>query len=315
MRVLKKINIKDILFFDIETSTTVKELEIGSPLYHAWSYKKSKDRGHDDDDTIWDKKLQESYKNEAALYPEFGRIVCISVGMLGKDGFKTTTYNNFDEKVMIQDFYNMLDKLGNKTMLCGHAIGGFDINYVAQRGMVNNLSPHDLVDTSGLKPWNVDWILDTKELWAGTSWNKASLAALTTCLGIPTPKDGITGKEVPAYFWKDPKGNIAEISEYCEKDVVACYEIIKHLKNLGQEKEVVPEPEKPKGRLEQLFDGAAYTKEMKEGLLEDLKALGEEEREAAFTVLDAMTSAAKGKVTKVKKTHIKALRKEVLDDK
>ena len=301
MRALDKVKIEDVLFFDIETSSTVKRLDINSLLFDSWAYKNRRNGETDEE-------LVDMYEDKAALFADFGRIVCISVGMVGKDGFKTTTFNDFDEKVMIEKFYAMLDKLKANVKVCGHAVKSFDIPYVAQRGMINNLRAHDLMDTGGLKPWELDWILDTKDLWSGTSFNKSSLINVTTVLGIPSPKDGITGKDVPAYFWADPKGNIQEISDYCERDVEATYEVLKFMKNVGLKPEVESVPEAPKTLLERLFDGAPYGAPEKDELFRTLEAMSEEERTKTFVVLDATTSAAKGKKTKMTKTHVKALK-------
>lgn len=302
MRSLKRVELSNILFFDIETSSTVKELKLDTPLFNSWAYKMRKNGETD-------KQLIEMYADQSALYADFGRIVCISVGMLNKDGeFKTTTFNNLDEKQMIVDFYAMLDKLKKGTLICGHAINSFDVPYVAQRGMANNLAPHDLMDTSGKKPWELDWILDTKTLWQGTSFNRSSLINITTLFGLPSPKEDLTGADVPKYFWEDPKGHIQRISEYCERDVVAVYDVVKHLKNLGNADNV---PEKEEPLLEKLMDGAPYGKVEKAALVEILKGMSEEDREKSFVVLDAATSTARNKKTKMTKTHVKALKKLV----
>ena len=298
MRALKRVKINDILFFDIETSSVVKELELDTPLFNSWEYKKRRN-----DET--DQELIDMYRNEAALYSEFGRIVCISVGMLGAEGFKTTTFNNFDEGVMIKEFYAMLDKLKAGAIICGHAIKQFDIPYVAHRGMVHNLVPHDLMDVSGLKPWEVDWIIDTKEMWQGTSYNRASLLGIVTILNLPSPKGGITGKDVPAYFWADPEGHIQEISEYCERDVVATYDVVNYWKNLGQEQPV------QKSLIEELFDGRSYGEEEEKMLKDHLRAMTKEDREKAYKILGAMCSSAKGKKTAIQKKDITAMKKEL----
>lgn len=303
MRELKRIKIKDVLFIDIETSTNVKELQPDTPLFDSWEYKKRRNGETDDD-------LVASFADEAALYPEFGRIVCISVGMFRNGKLNTTTFNNLDEFEMIKDFFNCLDNLDSGTMLCGHAIKQFDIPYIAQRAMINGIYPHNLVDTSGLKPWELDWILDTKELWQGTSYNRSSLLNLTTALGLPSPKEDITGKDVPAYYWKDPVGHIQRISEYCERDVVAVYDLINTLKNLKGHNY-----ERPVTRtfLEELFDGGSYGDEEKKVLLSKLNDMKIPERKASYVVLEAITSTARGKKTKFTKAHVRALKKEMND--
>lgn len=303
MRALKRINIKDVLFFDIETSTSVKQLEIDSPLFNSWEYKKRK-KGETDEELV------QMYADEAALYADFGRVVCISVGMLGQSTFKTTTFNNLNEKVLIQDFYKLLDNLKSTVKICGHSIKSFDIPYVAQRGMIHNIPAHDLMDTGGLKPWELDWIIDTKDLWQGTGFNRSSLINITTVLGLPSPKEDLQGKDVPKYFWENPKAHIKRISEYCERDVLATYSVLNYFKNLGKEDNIIIE-EYPKPLLQQLFEGAPYGDEEKKQLLGLLKSMTSVERDATFVVLDSATSTSKGKKTKLTKAHVKALKKEV----
>ena len=297
MRELNKIKLKDVLYIDIETSTTTAELDINSSTFDAWAYSNRKNGETDQE-------LADMYKKTGALNPDFGRVVCISVGMVSGTSFKTTTFNNIDERTMIKEFYAMLDKFNGKY-LCGHYIKGFDIPYIAKRGMINNLIPHDLVDTSAKKPWEMDWIIDTKELWQMGSYTRTSLITLTNILGVPSPKQDITGAEVPAYFWLNPKDHIKRISEYCERDVVAVYDVLKKLKNLGTVEEAKIEEET---LIKSLFDGGPYgVKQVKE-LKDIFDKLDPEDREKGYVVLNAVSSAAKGKKTKITKAHIKKLK-------
>jgi hypothetical protein len=58
----------------------------------------------------------------------------------------------------------------------------------------------------------------------------------------------------------------------------------------------------------ELFNGGAYGKTEKAELVSVLTTFTPEEREMAYVVLDGMTSAAKGKKTKITKAHVKALK-------
>lgn len=293
MKILKKINLKDVLFLDIETSTTVPELIIDTPLFDSWAYKnKSANLSNDE--------LIALYAKEAALYADFGRVVCISIGRIYKDDFVTTTFNDFNEAEMIKKFYAVLDK--EDWILCGHAIKQFDVPYIFQRSMINGVIPHDLIDTSGLKPWEMTHILDTKELWQAGGFNRSGLVNITAAFGLPSPKEGITGAEVPAYFWKDPAGHIQEISEYCERDVVAVYDVMKRFKN----PEDLPIEQQPV--IKHLFDGGKYDDDHRDKLVEFLKGLEEVDRLKVYAILEAIVSTAAGKKTKLQKEHIKALK-------
>lgn len=312
MRILEKIKIEDVLFLDIETSTRVKELELDTPLYDAWQYKKKKD-------IIDDSELISTYAKEAALYPEFGRIVCITVGKVVKDTFITQTFNNINEFQLITDFYNCLDRQGD-TYICGHSVKQFDIPYIVQRGYSFGLKPHKLLDTSGLKPWELDHILDTKDIWRGTSFNSSSLLSLCTSLNIKSPKEDLQGSDVPKFFWEDPINNIERITKYCERDVLAVYRVLDKLINLKphDKSNFLPALNRFKinnqnspvdeGLLEYLVNGGRYTKKIKDQLVSTLSSMSNEEKEKAFVVLGAVVSTAKGKVTKFTKKHLKELK-------
>jgi len=60
-----------------------------------------------------------------------------------------------------------------------------------------------LLDVGGLKPWEVGF-LDTMKMWSfGDHKNFTSLGLLTHLLGIPTPKDDISGADVARVYYED----------------------------------------------------------------------------------------------------------------
>jgi len=62
-----------------------------------------------------------------------------------------------------------------------------------------------------------------------------SLKLLARTLGIPSPKDDISGGQVGDVYWKEK--NLKRISVYCEKDVVTVANIILRFKGLPLLKE------------------------------------------------------------------------------
>ena len=299
MRVLSRIELNEVLFFDIETTSSVPELIPDTPLYDTWEYKVNKSG------EMTQEQILQSYTKEAALYSEFGRIVCISVGMLRGGGFKLKTFSNKNEKELIESFYSFLDKLPKNIYLCGHSAKIFDIPWIYQRSIINNVKPHTCIDTSGLKPWEITWILDTKELFQVSSFSRPSLLGIATAIGLPSPKDVISGKDVPKFYWKDVDKNTPIIAEYCEKDVYTTYKIFEHFKDLGKEKEI------KKSLVTRLFEGSSYGVSEKEELKTILRNLTTEERSKAYVILSAMCSNAKGKKTKIQKKDITELKKEL----
>lgn len=289
MKVLKNIELDEMLFLDIETAAVVKELKIDSPLFEAWKYSNLK-LGLDNEELI---KL---FNEKAALNPEFGKIICISIGRL-YNGEYTSTSLTGDEADIINKLNAVLSK--RKWKLTGHFIKTFDLPFIFKRSIINGIVPNSLVDVSGEKPWTMDWIIDTNELWGGY----ASLIALTTALGIDSPKDDIAGYQVSETYWENPTENISRISTYCNKDVEAVFKIMYRFKNISD----VPTPKVEKGVLEALFEGNKYGPEEQKVLKELFEGATEEEEVVMVDILNAIVSTAKGKVTKLTKANIKQL--------
>ena len=306
MKVLRELNLKNIVFIDIETASIVEELELDTPLFDSWAYSSSR-RDFSNDELIL------SYKDQAALQPEFGRIVCISVGRIVGDKLKIRTYNNQNEKVMLQDFNDDLEMVTDanpKIVFCGHAAIGFDIPFIFKRCLVNQVEPHYLIDTSGQKPWEVKTI-DTKDLWKNTSWKPVSLINISVALGISSPKDDISGADVGRVFWTEGEKGIQRISRYCEKDVLTTANVVMRcrfepLLEMDLSGVEIPVEEIP--LIRKLFDGGKYGAEEKKEMKALLKTLSKEDKVKALVILESIVSGAKGKKTKITKAHVKALR-------
>lgn len=211
---MKGYNFDNIMFIDIETVPAF-------PLF---------DDMPDNFQKHWDKKSgyfrsdEESASDvyqRAGIYAEFGKIVCISVGLLTSTGkFRVKSFASDDEKQLLIDFSNMLnswDKTGTKQ-LCGHNIKEFDVPYISRRMLVNGIKLPVSINLAGKKPWEVHHI-DTLDLWKfGDYKNFTSLALLADLFDIPTPKDDIDGSQVYEVYYVD--NDLERISIYCEKDVL-----------------------------------------------------------------------------------------------
>ncbi|MCB0780211.1 MAG: ribonuclease H-like domain-containing protein, partial [Flavobacteriales bacterium] len=135
-----------------------------------------------------------------------------------------------DEKDVLQQFTALLDRhyASDDHWLCGHNGKEFDFPYIARRCVVNGVRLPRLLDIAGLKPWEVGH-LDTMNLWSfGDRKNFTSLALLTRILGIPTPKDDISGADVGRVYYED--GDLERIARYCRKDVVATAQLYLRLR-------------------------------------------------------------------------------------
>ncbi len=226
---LDDIRIEDVLFLDIETVPGTQSWdELDSSLRELWDKKSTHFR--DDDQSAGD------VYSRAGIYSEFGKIVCISVGMIkekNQPGFRLKSFYGSDERKLLSDFSDMLSKFTHArrdALLCAHNGKEFDYPYIARRMIINNIVIPSILDNAGKKPWEVK-LLDTMELWKfGDYKNYTSLNLLTSVLGIPTPKDDIDGSMVADVFYNE--NDINRIVYYCEKDVLATARVLLRFMNL-----------------------------------------------------------------------------------
>lgn len=200
---------------------------------------------HELDDTwkaLWEKKMK--YKipedktggdvyDQAGIYAEFGKIVCISCGVFTKDNtFRIKSFYGDDEKVLIEEFSEMLNKnlSAEENYLCAHNGKEFDFPYIARRCIINGLKIPEILDNSGKKPWEIK-NLDTMDMWKfGDYKSYTSLILLAGALGIKSPKDDIDGSDVWRIYWE--KNDLKRIVKYCQKDVVTVAQILLRFKRL-----------------------------------------------------------------------------------
>ena len=225
---LTNIKPEDILFLDIETVPAVAAYSGLDQVFRSLWEKKSKQF------RIAEQSAEEVYER-AGIYAEFGKIICISVGLIKEKNpftFRLKSFYGDDEKVLLTDFSAMLAKFARsrEAILCAHNGKEFDYPYIARRMIINNMMIPDILDNAGKKPWEVK-LLDTLDLWKfGDYKSYTSLDLLTTILGIPTPKDDIDGSMVAGIYHEEH--DLKRIVIYCEKDVLAVAQVLLRLMNL-----------------------------------------------------------------------------------
>lgn len=217
--------VHNIMFLDIET---VPQFSSYHELPEDWKQ-------------LWDTKsatlikYHEGQTNEtlyprAGIYAEFGKIICISCGVLQGSGNQRKiiikSFAGDDEKILLQQFIDMLNKWasGEPKYLCAHNGKEFDFPYLCRRMIINNIPIPSILNIAGKKPWEVNHF-DTLELWKfGDFKSFTSLNLLAHTLGIQTPKDDIDGSMVWEVYWKEK--NLQRIVTYCQKDVVTVAQIL-----------------------------------------------------------------------------------------
>ena len=224
---LQNISFDNLLLLDIETV----------PQYAAYSQLPENIKN------LWEKKTTylrkdnqtpEDLYERAGIYAEFGKIICISVGVFDTNNklpnLRIKSFYDEDEKKILANFARLLDGMADRKnmQLCAHNGKEFDFPYIARRMVINKFRLPYVLDISGKKPWETNFI-DTMELWKfGDYKHYTSLELLTTILNIPNPKDEIDGSMVASIYWNEKDFEL--IVKYCEKDVIAIAQLIRRFK-------------------------------------------------------------------------------------
>ncbi|HXD77938.1 MAG TPA: 3'-5' exonuclease [Puia sp.] len=213
-----------ILFLDIETVSQYPRYgEVPEDWQELW---RRKAEGLTRDKTPM---TPEELYDRAAIYAEFGKVICISCGVMsGPPADRRLLLKSFygdDEKELLTRFWDLLHKWGSEGQkyLCAHNGKDFDFPYLCRRMIIHGLKLPSVLNLAGKKPWEVPH-LDTMELWKfGEYKNFTSLNLLAGTLGIPTPKDDIDGSQVGSVYWTDR--DLPRIVTYCQKDVVTVAQV------------------------------------------------------------------------------------------
>ena len=221
---IQHIPLEKILFLDIETV----------PQAGNW------EELHETDQYLWDKKTkmqrkedftaEDFYSERGGIMAEFGKIICISVGILEKsEKLMIKSFSGDDERKLLEEFGEIFNhpKL-HDVILCAHNGKEFDFPWIARRFLINGMQPPKPFQLFGNKPWEIPH-LDTMELWKfGDYKSFISLELLAHVFGIPTPKDDIDGSMVSSIYYIEK--DLFRIVQYCEKDVLTLANIFRRMR-------------------------------------------------------------------------------------
>ncbi len=225
---LNNIQLQDLLVLDLET---VSQQKLFDDLDEEWQDLWARKAGAINNPEIIPSKIYD----RAAIYAEFGKIVCIGLGIFhhldGELHLKVKSIHGHDEKVLLQEFVSLLNSKfnGPKHMMVAHNGKEFDFPYLCRRLLINGIDIPAILDVSGKKPWETNFI-DTMELWKfGDYKNYTSLNVLAKCFGIPSPKDDIDGSMVGHTYWQ--QNDLERIATYCKKDIVTTAQLVVKFRN------------------------------------------------------------------------------------
>jgi uncharacterized protein YprB with RNaseH-like and TPR domain len=217
-------NFNNILFIDIETVSQAETYEHLDPEWkELWDHKAQiLARGRDEE-------TSETLYPRAAIYAEFGKIICISCGCIQGSGtdrkLVIKSFCNEDEKRLLKEFAIMLESWSGSAdrFLCAHNGKEFDYPYLCRRMIINGIEIPEALKISGKKPWDIRHH-DTMDMWKfGDFKNFTSLRLLAKVLGVPSPKDDMDGSMVNSVYWIEK--DLDRIVHYCQKDVITLAQV------------------------------------------------------------------------------------------
>lgn len=219
---LKKIPSHKVLFLDIET---VPQVGVWNELSPEWQklWTKKVERQLSEDETA-----EEFYGKRAGILAEFGKIICISCGIISNENqLKLKSFYGDDEVDILLEFNKLINDNYFKSdlILCAHNGKEFDFPFLARRMLINQIEIPAILNLQGKKPWEIQH-LDTMKLWKfGDYKHYTSLNLLAAVLGIPTPKDDIDGSQVASVYYEEK--DLERIKIYCEKDVLTVAQVFR----------------------------------------------------------------------------------------
>ena len=218
----------DILFLDIETVSQYERLADAPVSYQAlWERKATNFTTADE--------TAASLYNRSAIYAEFGRVVCISLGYFHRkpeigETLRVSVFAG-DEQKVLAEFCNALEafrSLHERVYLCAHNGKEFDFPYIARRLLVQNMALPVELRVAGRKPWE-NHFLDTLELWKfGDYKHYTSLDLLAYTFGISELLEGMDGGKVHCAFYEE--GDLPKIATYCQHDTATCAQLYRKMR-------------------------------------------------------------------------------------
>lgn len=220
--------IKKLLFLDIETVVSVPNFDDLSPeMQEIWTQKAfymSKDIS-----------VTDLYVQRAGIYAEFGKVVSIAIAYFRMRDeeemvLRVKSFTEHNEKYLLEDFANVLNKFADHTILVAHNGKEFDYPYLCRRMLVNAVDIPNLLQIQGKKSWEIVH-LDTMEMWRfGDKKNYASLKLLASLFNLSPCKAEMNGSMMSKVYFEEK--NLNKIDEYCRSDVKIVAQLFLCLKNL-----------------------------------------------------------------------------------
>ena len=180
-----------IVFLDIETVPTPEAL-VETQI---------KDSQHEADEPTIIKRL--------SLSALTARILCLGYSIEPPHDSPVDILHG-DETEILRNFWKLATDV---SLFVGHNILDFDLRFIYQRSIINQIKPSREIPLSRFRSSPV---FDTMHEWSKWGRDFVKLDALAKSLNIPSPKEDLDGSKVFEYY---QAGNLSDIHEYCKRDV------------------------------------------------------------------------------------------------
>ncbi len=174
--------------------------------------------------------FEQVYQEKAAIHAEFNQIVAIAIGMMNGETLRIKQSASRFEKLLLKEFGEIIMKLPPGTRLCAHNGKEFDFPQLFRKLIIQGLPIPPQLNIMGKKPWETQ-LEDTMEMWGGPQWKyRISLDLLSQTLGLPSPKQEMSGDKVAEVYYSMFGPNdelpfdkeeevLTKIANYCGSDV------------------------------------------------------------------------------------------------
>jgi len=236
---IERIDSANVLFLDIETvSATASYEDLDENFQELWFHKTAGILRKPEDE-LTEEEADIAYRRRAAIYAEFGKVICIAVGVFTKEedsrmGLRIKSFAGETEEETLAGFKKLIEsKFDAKSLrMVAHNGKEFDFPYLCRRMLVNGIEIPETLDIRDKKPWDIIHV-DTMEMWKfGDRKNFTSLDLLASLFGIESSKDDIDGSQVNEVFYKEK--NLERIAKYCRRDVMVTAQVFLSLNGFKQ---------------------------------------------------------------------------------
>lgn len=107
-----------------------------------------------------------------------------------------------------------------KIRWVGHNVLGFDLRFMFQRSVINEVKPTFLLPVNAT-PWATEQVFDTMLMWAGSK-GRVAMDKLCSALGVMGKGEELGGEEIDGSMVWDfiQAGRIEDVATYCKGDVI-----------------------------------------------------------------------------------------------